>query len=111
MPSVIGFCRLSISTKIPQYLAAGRPVLCYGPSALASNRYFVDHRAGLVVGEQDPKALAAAATQLAMDRELRRRLGENGRKVAVEHHDARRQRERFREVLLKVAGTKVEWLA
>ena len=59
------YTRLSMSTKIPQYFAAGLPVLAYGPAELASCRYVHDNGCGKVVGKRDPKALAKAIRELA----------------------------------------------
>jgi len=106
LPKVVDFCRLSLSTKIPQYLAAGRPLLCYGPSILASNQYVQNHEAGLVVGKQDPAALLEATARLRDDNELRQRMGMNARRVAVRYHDAKFQRKRFQKILTDVARTK-----
>jgi glycosyltransferase involved in cell wall biosynthesis len=102
-PEVMAYCRLSLSTKIPQYLAAGRPVLCYGPAALASCQYILRLGAGIVVGEQNTAALTAAVVRLRDDRQLRHCLGANARAAAERHHDARAQRERFRALLCQTA--------
>lgn len=46
------YTRLSVSTKIPQYFAAGIPVLAYGPSGLASCRYVRSSGAGVLVDQR-----------------------------------------------------------
>ncbi len=38
LPGITSFTRLSVSTKVPQYLASGRPVLVMGPPEQASVR-------------------------------------------------------------------------
>jgi hypothetical protein len=38
LPGITSFTRLSVSTKVPQYLASGRPVLVMGPADQASVR-------------------------------------------------------------------------
>src|SRR3546814_7688640 len=43
------YARLSISTKVPQYLSVGRPILAYGPKSLASISYIKETGAGVVV--------------------------------------------------------------
>jgi hypothetical protein len=40
LPGITNFTRLSVSTKVPQYLASGRPVLVMGPPDQASVRTF-----------------------------------------------------------------------
>lgn len=41
-PAITSFTRLSVSTKVPEYLASGRPVLAIGPSDQASIRILAD---------------------------------------------------------------------
>lgn len=40
--------RLSMSTKIPEYLALGKCILAYGPSDVASIKYLIDNNAAVV---------------------------------------------------------------
>lgn len=51
-PSQRAYTRLSISTKIPQYLSVGRPILAIGPEEVASIRYVEDNGVGLAVGSE-----------------------------------------------------------
>jgi glycosyltransferase involved in cell wall biosynthesis len=78
------YTRLSLSTKIPQYLAAGRPVLGYGPVEVASMRHIEQARAGVVVGA-DPEALREALRQLQRS-DQRHHWGKNGVEYARENH-------------------------
>ncbi|MEU5784492.1 glycosyltransferase family protein [Micromonospora lupini] len=98
------YTRYSLSTKIPQYLAAGRPVLGFGPAELASMAHLAAADAGAVVGHDDPAALAAALGPLCADAELRARLGRRGLAYAVRHHRTDRVAARFAEVLREAAG-------
>ncbi len=43
------YSRYSVSTKIPEYMCAARPILAYGPVELASINYVRDSGAGLAV--------------------------------------------------------------
>lgn len=43
------FTRLSISTKIPQYMGLGLPILAYSPSDVSSTKYIELNRTGVVV--------------------------------------------------------------
>ena len=80
------YTRLSLSTKIPQYMAAGRAILAYGPGEVASMKHIEAVRAGVVVGQEDPQALAAAVTKLTTDAAARNELGNNGYWFARRHH-------------------------
>ena len=63
-------------------MAHGRPVVATAVGGLRD--LVVDGETGLVVPPRDPRALRAALERLLGDRELRRRLGAEGRKRAQE---------------------------
>jgi glycosyltransferase involved in cell wall biosynthesis len=99
------YTRLSVSTKIPQYMISARPILAYGPEFLSSIRYVRNTGAGLVVtSEDDVPALSEAASALIRAPKLRAQLGENGRRLACERHDATKERPRFLSFLAQAAG-------
>jgi hypothetical protein len=97
------YTRLSMSTKIPQYLTAGRPLLCYGPGEVASCRFVEKNKCGLVVGVQDQSELVAALRRILQDADLRTRLGAKAWATAKLIFDAPEVRERFRSVIAKAA--------
>lgn len=75
-----------LSTKLSEYLAAGRAVLT---TNIGDNARYVEHlKSALVVSPEDPaEAVAAALKQALENPELRRRLGEGGRQAALKHFD------------------------
>ncbi|MEV6815837.1 glycosyl transferase family 1, partial [Micromonospora sp. NPDC051296] len=97
------YTRYSLSTKIPQYLAAGRPVLGFGPAELASMVHLTEAGAGLVVGVDDMTALTRELARLCRDGHLRDRLGRQGSAFAVRHHRADQVSVRLAEVLREAA--------
>ncbi|MER7442044.1 glycosyl transferase family 1 [Micromonospora avicenniae] len=103
-PALARYTRLSLSTKIPQYLAAGRPVLAHGPAELASMRHLRTAGAGWIVGEDDQELLSDAIRGLRGDPALRQRLGCDGYAYAKLHHAKRRVTMRFAEHLAAAAG-------
>jgi glycosyltransferase involved in cell wall biosynthesis len=98
------YTRLSFSTKLPLYMAAGRPLLAYGPDEGASCRFVQNHGLGIVVPERNKVKLAEAISTLCGDRELRRTMGIAGRNRALHSHTVRGMGQRFREVMLAAAG-------
>ncbi|MGA5301787.1 glycosyl transferase family 1 [Nucisporomicrobium flavum] len=80
------YTHYSISTKIPQYLAAARPILGYGPSEVASINHIREAQAGLTVGVSDRSQLLRALAELCSDSRLRAQLGQNGAAFARREH-------------------------
>ncbi|MCC6126722.1 MAG: hypothetical protein IT426_17305 [Pirellulales bacterium] len=97
------YFRISLSTKVPLYLAAGRPILAYGPGEINTCRYLAACNAGFVVGSRDPAALRAAIRQLCSSADLRRECGRRAWEQARLRHDEKIVRERFRGLLLEAA--------
>ena len=99
--------RLSLSTKIPQYLMAGRCVLAFGPAEGASIRYVADSGAGIAVSTDDEDGLCAGLERLLTRPALRREYAARARQTAV-RHDAAAERERFRTIVSEVHSQWVE---
>jgi glycosyltransferase involved in cell wall biosynthesis len=99
------YTRLSISTKIPQYMASGRAILAYGPSEVASCAYITETGAGLVVGDRNPDVLDVAIKKLTLDTQLRADLGRRGWERARSHHNSELERDRFRQTLARAASS------
>jgi colanic acid biosynthesis glycosyl transferase WcaI len=68
--------------KVMPCLASGKPLVYSGSGEGA--RLVSEGEAGIVVKPEDGAAIAEAVAQLLDDPELARRLGENGRRLAVE---------------------------
>ncbi len=47
------FTRLSFSTKLPEYMAARKPIVCYAPDELATSQYIRVHKIGICIGDND----------------------------------------------------------
>jgi len=96
--------RLSISTKIPQYMASGKAILAYGPSDLTSLRYINRNRAGVVfTDEGNISGLAGIAWELVESRQLRESLGREGRTAAEVRHARGRVSAAFCAILADAA--------
>ena len=48
-----GFFKHSISTKVPEYMATGRPFLFYAPKTMGVYQYLEENKAALVVGSRE----------------------------------------------------------
>ncbi len=98
------YTRYSVSTKIPQYLAAGRPIFGYGPTEVASINHIRAADAGVLVGTNDPAALVGGLTDLCRDETLRDRFARNGFMFARQEHAKENVAARFAATLRSAAS-------
>lgn len=92
----------AIPTKLLEYMACGRPVLC-GVRGEAK-RIVEEAGAGYAFEPNDDGALGALVLQLLDDEEQRLRLGQRGRAYVHERFSAVRMRHRMEDVLGEAAG-------
>ncbi len=95
--------RLSVSTKIPEYMAADRVILAVGPDDVASIRYVADEDFGVVVTSQDPQEIADRLALVLADPERQADL----RARALDLVEQRHSRERTREMVARVVAEAV----
>lgn len=95
--SVATYTRFSLSTKVTEYLMAGRPLFGFGPPFVSAMRYIAGSGAGRVAGA--PHLLRETLRGLLRDPGDLPALGANARAFALAHHDGARERERFRRTL------------
>lgn len=93
------YTRLSISTKVPQYLASGRPILAIGPPELASMRYILETGGGEVLSESDTDGLRS----FLVDARGRTEMAQLGLTQAKAHHSQSAVSEAFLRTLDEVA--------
>lgn len=93
---------LSVSTKIPEYLASGTPVVAVGPESVASIRYLQRHGVATVVSEMVGTQLADTLYELIQNPEQTRRKSELGLQLARERHHASTNRSALWKALEKV---------
>jgi len=74
----IGSIEMGISSKLYEYQAAGKPIICCSSGQPA--RYVSETKSGIIVGPGDHEALAKATIELKENPSLARMMGENGRK-------------------------------
>jgi glycosyltransferase involved in cell wall biosynthesis len=72
-------------SKLPEYLAAGRPILVHAPPTAYVVAYARERGFAEVVDVPDADALARAVERLAADEDLRRRLISAGAQTLEEH--------------------------
>ena len=71
--------------KLPEYLAADKPILVHAPSYAYISQYAREHGFGLVVDTLDPMVLQKAIRRLLSDQGLRHELVLNARRALTRH--------------------------
>lgn len=86
------------ANKLPEYLFSGKPIL---HSFSGEGDPVTKFDAGITVPAEDPQAIADAIRRLrAMPEEERRRMGENGRRAALECYDYAKLAREMERVLI-----------
>lgn len=100
----IEFFRYSMSTKIPEYLSVGRPILCYGSREICSVDYINSKKVG--ISADSLEEVAFALKLLAGDSGLRLVMGKRALQVAQEEHLQSKVAERVESLYMSV---REEW--
>ena len=100
----IAYVRYSMANKMPECLASGVPVMAYGPMAIATVAYLVEHRVAEAVTTRDPALLETALRRFTGDPDYGRTLSDRGRAFAFERHPAKAVRERLHASLSEAAS-------
>ena len=95
----IAYTKYSLSTKIPEYMASGKPILCFAPKDISVYQYVEEAEAGMCASNEI--LLAGCMLTLSNDRLLREKLGKNGREYALANHDINRAQAHFAEVIME----------
>jgi len=91
--------RLSISTKIPEYLASGRCIFAVGPEDVASMQYIVEDQLGVAVLSDRKEELKEALKDIIMDKEKRISYSEKGIGVARLRHNSQKTAESISQMI------------
>lgn len=100
-PSHADFTRLSFSTKLSQYMMAGRCILAIGPENLGSIRVLLEANAAVAIGQPDSDSIQAGLQGILADSDTRQRLARNGREWARKNVDLQSGQENFRQEIVK----------
>jgi tetratricopeptide (TPR) repeat protein/glycosyltransferase involved in cell wall biosynthesis len=81
-PNSIRYVRYSMANKLPECMAAGVPLLIYGPIEVATVAYAVDTQAVIAVTDRDTLKLQAALKKLVLETDECRKLAQKARQFA-----------------------------
>lgn len=96
----VQYTKFSLSTKIPQYMAAGKPILGYGPIILASMQHIVKSNSGKVVCEKNKEKLVKSLQELVINKELLLNYAMNGFYYAKENHSKSYNSKQIKSLLI-----------
>lgn len=91
--------KLSISTKSHLYMMSERPILVYGPRGIGVVEYAKEFGWARVVDEHSLTKLSEAVKELLQGSELQRSEQTRGWQVAMQNHEGKNVREKFRRDL------------
>ena len=91
--------RTAAPSKLAEYLASGRPILCHAPRDSFISWYFRKHECGVVVDEDDPARLAKGIELILSDAQLCQRLIANAYECARTDFDIAKSRAAFFQLL------------
>jgi len=100
-PAMKAITKYSLSTKISQYLMAGRCVLAFGPEELASIRLISTTGAGVTIHETNQERLTATLATFLTDDPKWRVCGQNGHRWARENVEQEHQQRILRTDLVR----------
>jgi glycosyltransferase involved in cell wall biosynthesis len=95
----IKFLKYSFQTKISEYMISGTPVLVYAPKGTSTAMYAIRDKWAYTVTERSDLLLENAILDLYSKPDLRRRIGEKAKQLAITREDSNIVREKFRKCL------------
>lgn len=78
--------KTAATTKLPEYLAAGRPIIVHAPADSYLSYHAKKNNSGLVVDRLNPDVLKNAILRLIEDKKLQETLSQNAYKAALNHN-------------------------
>lgn len=99
--------KLSVSTKIPEYLMAGRCIIGFGPQEVASMKELSDNKVGVCIdSDLKDSEIQSSLERLLQDRDIIIDVGKRGYLFANYKYDGRKNAIAFRNKLKEIIITK-----
>jgi len=97
--SLFSVVRLSLPTKLTEYLASGTPTLVYGPPGTAPVEFCRRHQVGSFIDERSPERLANFIRCKVTNRLAARANSSGDSEFIRQHYTASRARDAFRTIV------------
>lgn len=98
----VKFAKLSMPTKASEFMVSGTPVLVFAPKQTALAKYADKLKWAYLVTDTQEAIILNAFKELYTNEELRAKLGQRAKSIAIETEDARLIREKFKEAISSV---------
>lgn len=93
--------RLSISTKIPEYMGSKKCIFAVGPNDVASMQYIENNNLGVVLNTLNKSRLKTMLIELINNKALRKTYTENAMKTVEARHNLDQTKTMIREIICK----------
>ena len=103
-PKIDKYTRLSISTKIPEYLSLAKPIIAIGPPNIASIEYLASNQCALILSENNIKTIESKLSAMLGDAKKMESMSNNAFKLFKKNHTSNRQRGLLREIIISAAS-------
>lgn len=101
-PDIKSITKLSISTKIPEYLSYGKTVIGFGPKDVASMEILIDNQIGYFIDMDDiDEKIRISLGEFIKNEELSEIISQNGYNFAKENFDNYNITSKFKKILNK----------
>lgn len=100
------YARLSVSTKLPQYMASCRPIIAIGPASLASIKLVKRAGCGIAITDESQDSLCNATRSFVSDGQRRLNCAIAGFKYAREHYSKQSATNRLTRIFAVAARMK-----
>jgi len=101
-PKFVKYTRLSISTKIPEYLSLKKPILAIGPDDIASIEYLSSNNCALVVGKINDELIASKINILFSDKIFNDTISKMAYSLFKKNHEAKQQQVLLKEKIMNL---------
>lgn len=100
------YYKLSMPTKITEYLASSVPILLFAPDSFAVTEYLASHNAAFVVTQYSEDHLKRGIESSLFNSEECAMIVKNAKNLVVENHSTEIVSTKFAKYLSKIASTK-----
>ena len=102
-PKIDKYTRLSISTKIPEYLSLAKPIIAIGPPNIASIEYLASNQCALILSENNTKTIESKLKAMLNDDKIMKSMCENAYLLFKKNHTSNHQRALLRDIISSVS--------